>query len=149
MARPSATAGFADVDSKPDRCQDPSVLAALNIPALLMGVATGGLVASVLGLAIGGALTLAEIPNGADIGLVVGVLAGLISGGWVAGHRAPHSSRFHGAMSGLLLAVVLIVIARFGGSPAGPAVVSWLAVLSIVVSGLAGWLAGKRKAGRA
>ena len=121
------------------------VLAALNIPALLMGVATGGLVASILGLVIGGALTLVETGNGADIGLVVGVLAGLIAGGWVAGHRAPHSSRFHGSMSGLLLAVVLMVIARFGGSPAGPAVVAWFALLSIVVSGVSGWLAGRRK----
>ena len=148
MAGRAMTSGFGHLDSNHRRWQDPFVLAALNLVALLMGVATGGLVASILALALGGALTLMNVGNGADIGLVVGVVAGLVAGGWVAGRRAPHSSRFHGAVTGILLSLVLIVIARFGGSPAGPAVVGWLALLSIVVSGLAGWLAGKRKAVR-
>lgn len=122
------------------------MLAAISVIALLMGVAAGGLVASLLALAIGGILSLAEVQNGANIGLVIGVVSGLAVGGWVAGSRSSHSSRFHGAVTGLALAFLIMATAKLGGSPAGATVVIWLAVVSIAVSGFAGWFAGKRKA---
>lgn len=121
------------------------MLAALNLGAVILGVCSGGLVASVLGLALGSGLTLLGADWGADVGLVIGVLAGLLVGGWVAGLRARHSGRFHGAVTGLVLAFVLMAIARFGGSPAGTSTILWLALLSIVVSGSSGWLAFRRK----
>ena len=128
------------------RCwQHQGVLAALNLGAILLGIATGGLTASLLALAIGGLLTLTEVASGADIGLVVGVLVGLSAGGWVAGSRAKHSSRFHGAVTGLALAFVIMAVARYGGSPATTFTVVWLALFSVVVAGLFGWLAGRRK----
>ncbi|MCZ6630774.1 MAG: hypothetical protein O7D28_05440, partial [Actinobacteria bacterium] len=55
------------------------------------------------------------------------------------------SERFHGAVTGLLIAFLIMVIARFGGSPAPTPTVVWLAALSILVSGVAGWLAGRKK----
>lgn len=121
------------------------MLAALNIGAVALGVASGSLTASVFALVVGGGLTVAGIETGSDIGLVIGILVGLGLGGWVAGTKAKHSERFHGAVTGLLIAFLIMVIARFGGSPAPTPTVVWLAALSILVSGVAGWLAGRRK----
>jgi hypothetical protein len=132
--------GFGD-----SSCQHRRVLAALNFGAVALGVASGSLTASVLALLIGGGLTIAGIDTGPDIGLVIGILVGLGVGGWVAGAKAKHSERFHGAVTGLLIAFLIMVIARFGGSPAPTPTIVWLAVLSILVSGVAGWLAGRRK----
>jgi putative membrane protein (TIGR04086 family) len=120
------------------------VLAALNIGAVLVGVATGGLAASVLGLILGSALTLLGVDQGPGIGLVVGMLSGLAAGGWVSGKRARHSARFHGAVTGLVMAFLVLVIAVLGGSPASTVSVIWLAVLSMAIASLSGWLAGRR-----
>lgn len=121
------------------------MLAALNVGAVALGVASGSLAASVFALVIGGGLTIAGIETGSDIGLVIGILLGLGVGGWVAGAKARHSGRFHGAVTGLLIAFLIVAVARLGGSPAPTPTVVWLAVLSILVSGVAGWLAGRRK----
>jgi hypothetical protein len=121
------------------------MLAALNFGVLLMSVAAGGLTASLLGLVVGSILTMLGVEDGGGIGLVVGIAAGLFVGGWVAGTRSAHSHRFHGMITGLLLAFVIVIVARLGGSAAGTSSVIWLAFLSIVVSGLSGWLAGLRK----
>jgi putative membrane protein (TIGR04086 family) len=121
------------------------MLAALNYGAVFAGVAAGGLVASILAVGLSSLLELMGIESGSDIGLVIGVVAGLSAGGWVAGSRAVHSQRFHGMVTGLLLAFVVVVIARLGGSPASTETVIWLAVLSVIVAGLAAWLAGRRR----
>ncbi len=80
------------------------MLAALNFGAVMLGVAAGALSASILALALSGLLTIAGVEGGADIGLVVGILTALATGGWVAGSRARHSHRFHGMVTGLVLA---------------------------------------------
>lgn len=121
------------------------MLAALNIAAVGLGVGAGGLSATVAAFAISALLSLFGVENGPDIGLFSGVLVGLAVAGWVSGRMANHSERFHGAVSGLLLAGLVIVLARFGGSPASTVSVLWLAVLSSVVAGTTGWLAGRRK----
>lgn len=123
-----------------------TVLAALNLGSVILGVATGGLTASIVSLALAAGLSLTGADWGADVGLVIGVIAGLVVGGWVAGSRSIHSHRFHGAITGLILAFVLLLIARLGGSPATTPTVLWLAFLAVLVSGSAGWLAGRRKA---
>jgi len=122
-----------------------AVLAALNFGALALGVAAGGLVASMLTLGLGGLLAVFGVDTGPDIGLVTGVIVGLAVGGWVAGLRSIHSHRFHGMVTGLLMAFVIVVIARLGGSPAPTGTVIWLAVVAIFVSGLTGWAAGRRR----
>lgn len=113
-----------------------------------MAVTAGALSASVLGVAISAGLTLAGVDSGADMGLAVGVFSGLAISGWVAGLRSAHSHRFHGMVSGLILSFIILVIARFGGSPAPTATVVWLAVVSVAVAGLFGWLAGHRRPDR-
>jgi hypothetical protein len=121
------------------------MLAALNIVAIGLGIGAGGLTATVLALALGGLLTIVGVEGGADIGLVIGVIVGLAVAGWVSGHLARHSERFHGAVTGLLLAGLIVVVARLGGSPAPTMSVLWLALVAAVIAGFAGWLAGRRK----
>lgn len=121
------------------------VLAALNLGAVVFGVAAGGLVASLVALITSGLLSVFGIETGADLGLVIGVFAGLATGGWVAGSRSAHSHRFHGMVTGLVLAFVIIVSARLGGSPAPTPTILWLALIAVVVAGLTGWLAGRRR----
>lgn len=121
------------------------MLAALNFGAVALGVAAASLSASIVAVVLGGVLTLTGLEGGADVGLVMGIVSGLAIGGWVAGSRALHSERFHGMVTGLLSAFVVVVIARLGDSPASTPVVIWLAILSIAISGLAGWLTGKKK----
>ncbi len=120
------------------------MLSTISITSIGLGLGSGGLSATVLALLIGGGLELAGVESGSDVGLVVGILGGLTIGGWVAGRMAPHSARFHGALTGLLLATMIVVLARAGGSPADFAQVVWLYLLSGVVAGAAGWLAGRR-----
>lgn len=121
------------------------MLAALNFGVVLMSVAAGGLTASLLGLVVGGLLSVFGVEDGAGIGLVVGIVAGLLVGGWIAGSRSAHSHRFHGMITGLLLTFVMVIVARLGGSSASTTSVVWLAALSIAISGVSGWLAGVRK----
>ncbi|MCI0426127.1 MAG: hypothetical protein L0Z49_09895 [Actinobacteria bacterium] len=123
------------------------MIAALSLGVVVLGVAAGGLAASVTALLFGGALTLAGVGDGAGIGLVIGVVVGFVVAGLIAGWRAPNSPRFHGQVAGLGLAAVVILVARLGGSPAGTGSVVWMAVLAMVVSGLAAWVAGRRRAG--
>jgi hypothetical protein len=122
-----------------------AMLAALNLGSVALGVASGGLAATLMAFLAGGALTLLGVDGGADMGLVVGVLVGFIVAGYVSGMRAPHSARFHGQVSGLGLAAIVVLVARIGGSPAGTTTILWLALLAIVVSGLAAWHAGRRR----
>lgn len=110
----------------------------------MLGVGAGGLTASVVSLALGLGLGLLG-DWGPDVGLVIGILTGLAVGGWLSGRRSVHSHRFHGSVTGLVLAFVVVAIARFGGSPANTGSVLWLAVVSMVVGGLAGWLGGRRR----
>lgn len=124
---------------------DRGVLAALNMVAIGLGVGAGGLTATIVALALGGLFTVLGVEGGADIGLVTGIVGGLAVAGWVSGRLARHSERFHGAVTGLLLAGLIIVVARLGGSPAPTGSVVWLAVIAAVTAGLTGWLAGRRK----
>jgi len=121
------------------------MLAALNIAAVGLGIGAGGLSATICALALGGLLTLLDVENGADIGVTLGVIIGLAVAGWVSGRMARHSERFHGAVTGLVLAGVVILVARLGGSPASTPSVIWLAALAAVIAGLTGWLAGRNK----
>ena len=121
------------------------MFAALNITAIGLGFAAGGLSATVATLVISGVLNIFGVDSGVNVGLVVGVAIGLAAGGWVAGFFARHSGRFHGAIAGLLLAALVVVVARMGGSPADSLSIVWLFALSGFLAGTAGWLAGRRK----
>jgi hypothetical protein len=120
------------------------MLAALNFGALGLGLAAGGLAASLVGLLIGGVLTLANLDNGANIGLLSGIIAGLVVAGFIAGKLSVHSHRFHGSVVGLMFAGMLILLASFGNAQVSVVTVLWLAFLSSVLAGFAGWLGGRK-----
>lgn len=124
------------------------MLATLNLGAVIFGVGAGGLVASLIALTLSAGLTLVGFEDGAAAGLIIGVVVGLAAGGWIAGWRAPHTHRFHGMVTGLLLAFMIVFIARIRGSQASIWVIAWQVILAIAVAGTSGWLAGRWKAGR-
>ena len=122
------------------------MLASLRIPALLLGLGVGALTAVVLSLALWLVLAAFGVDDAALAGLTVALLMGLGTGGYAAGRMAPFAQRFNGSVTGLLIAALVIAIARFGGSPAPTGQVLWLALLAVVLGGLGGTLGGRRQA---
>ncbi len=120
------------------------LLTTLRLGAIALGVATGALVAALATLTLGGALALLGMTNGPGVGLTAGVVAGLFLGGFAAGRLATHSHRFHGAVTGIGLAAVVVVIARLGGSPASTITVLWLALVAVAVGSVGGVLGGRK-----
>lgn len=122
------------------------MLAALNLGALGLGLAGGGLSAAVAGLVVGGALSILDVENGADIGLLIGIITGLLVAGYIAGKLSVHSHRFHGSVAGLGFAGLLVILAGFGGQADTPVLtVVWLALISAALGGLGGWQGGRKR----
>ena len=120
------------------------MLASLRIIAILTGLGIGALVATVLSLLLWAVLAAGGFDDAALTGLTAAVLVGLAAGGYAAGRMAIVAHRFHGSVTGLVFAALVLVIARFGGSPAPTAQVLWLALLAVVLGGLGGAVAGRR-----
>lgn len=118
------------------------MLATLRIPAVVMGVGAGSLIATVVAVVVGSLLGLAGLEPGA--GLAASILAGFAGGGYVAGKGAVVGHRFHGAVAGLLIAGLVVAIARLGGSPAPTPQVLLLAGFGVVAGGAGGTVAGRR-----
>jgi putative membrane protein (TIGR04086 family) len=122
------------------------VLASLRILAIVIGVGIGALSATVLSLLLWLILTVAGMDDAPLAGLTAAILIGLIIGGYAAGRMAIVAHRFHGSVTGLVIAALVLVIARFGGSPAPTGQVLWLSLLAVVLGGAGGALAGRRSA---
>jgi putative membrane protein (TIGR04086 family) len=110
---------------------------------VVFGVAAGALVATVLGLGFGSALSLAG--RSPDVVLAPAVLVGFVAGGFVAGRTTSHAFRFHGSAAGLAMAGLVVVVAFTGGSPATLGQVLLLALLAIAGGGAGGTLGGKHR----
>lgn len=121
------------------------MLASLRIPALLAGLGMGALASTVLSLVLWGVLTAFGLDDAALTGLTIAVLLGLVVGGFAAGRLAPVAHRFHGSVAGLAFAALVLVIARFGGSPAPTLQVLWLSLLAVVLGGAGGAVAGRTR----
>ncbi|HSJ28296.1 MAG TPA: hypothetical protein VLB67_08795 [Acidimicrobiia bacterium] len=120
------------------------MLASLRILALLTGLGVGALSTTLLALLFWGVLAALGSDDAALAGLTVSILVGLAVGGYSAGRMAFVAHRFHGSVTGLLLAGLVLVIARLGGSPAPSGQVLWLALLAILLGGAGGAAAGRR-----
>ena len=121
------------------------MLGTLRISAVMVGTAGGTLTAAavfLVGLLIA---RLVGADEGPAVVLSISLLAGLAGGGYLAGRVAPFNGRFHGSVTGLAMATVVLVISIFGGSPAPTGQVLLLAVLAIVIGGFSGWLGGRRR----
>lgn len=119
------------------------MLASLRILAILTGLGIGALTATVLSLALWLALTAIGLDDAALTGLTVALLIGFVAGGYAAGRMAVVSHRFHGSVTGLVIAALVLVIARLGGSPAPTGQVLWLSLLAVVLGGLGGARGGR------
>jgi putative membrane protein (TIGR04086 family) len=121
------------------------MLGTLRLSAVMIGTAGGALVAAVaflLGLLVA---RLIGAEEGPAVVLSVSLLAGLAGGGYLAGRVAPFNGRFHGSITGLAMAAVVLLISLLGGSPAPTSQVALLAAIAIVVGGFSGWLGGRRR----
>jgi len=120
------------------------VLGAVRWSSVLFGVGAGSLASAVVGLLVAAATAVLGSGDSSLAGVTGGVVAGLLTAGTVAGRLAPVWARFHGALAGLGLAFVVVLVSIFGGSPAPAAQIIWLGVLGILLGGLAGTVAGRR-----
>ena len=121
------------------------MLGTLRISAVMIGTAGGTLVAAAVFLAGLLVARLVGAEEGPALVLSVSLLAGLTGGGYLAGRLAPFSGRFHGSITGLAMATIVLLISILGGSPAPTGQVALLALIAIVVGGISGWLGGRHR----
>lgn len=121
------------------------MLGTVRISAVMVGTAGGALVAAAVFLAGLLVARLVGAEEGPALVLSVSLLAGLTGGGYLAGRVAPFNGRFHGSITGLAMAAVVLLVSILGGSPAPTSQVVLLSAIAIVVGGFAGWLGGRRR----
>ena len=114
--------------------------------AVLLGAIAGTVVAAVVALIVWGVLTAIEPEIAIMGGTTAGVVAAMIGSGWFAGRAASFHPGFHGSFASLLFAIVVVVFAIRGGSPAPPATVLLFALLAIGLGFGGGVLGGRRRA---
>ena len=121
------------------------MLGVVRISAVMIGTAAGTLLAAAIFLVGILVARLVGADEGPAVVLTVSLLAGLSGGGFLAGRVAPFNGRFHGSVTGLAMAAIVLVISVLGGSPAPTGQVALLAAIAIVVGGFSGWLGGRRR----
>jgi len=121
------------------------LLGILRVEAVLLGVTAGVLASGLLFavLAFVARATRSETIGG--LALTLAVLVGMAVGGALAGRMARVNGRFHGSITALVLGAIVVVVARLGGSPTPLSAVLLLAVVAIVIGGVAGTLAFARR----
>ena len=120
------------------------LLGILRVRAILLGTG-GGVLGSGLTFALGAFV--ARVTGSetiAGIALTASVLVGFGLGGYVAGRMAPINGRFHGSITALIVAAIVIAVAAIGGSRAPLGSVLLLALIAIVGGGIGGSLGGRR-----
>ncbi|HJQ96205.1 MAG TPA: hypothetical protein VJ935_10945 [Acidimicrobiia bacterium] len=120
------------------------LLGILRLRAILVGTG-GGVLGSGLTFALGAfAARVTGSETIAGIALTVSVLVGFGLGGYVAGRMALINGRFHGSITALIVAAIVIAVAALGGSRAPLGSVLLLALIAIVGGGIGGSLGGRR-----
>ena len=117
----------------------------LRIVAVAAGVAIGGLVTTVAALVLWALFTIIGVDEAPGAGLVAGLVLGLLAAGYVAGRMAPVFERFHGMVTGLVLAGMIMVISLLGGSPASTPQILLLVAIGIAIGGVGGIVGGRRR----
>jgi putative membrane protein (TIGR04086 family) len=121
------------------------VLGVVRWAAVAAGIASGTLASAVIFLIALLVARLTHAEAGAAVALSLSLFAGLIASGYTAGRIAPFNGRFHGSITALGMAAIVIVVSRLSGSPAPTGQILLLALLAIVTGGIAGWLGGRRR----
>lgn len=123
------------------------MLAAVRWGAVVIGAGAGALCATLGALVLWGALAILGVEEAPLAGLTGALVVGLGVAGYTAGSLTAIFHRFHGSLAGLGLAGLTVVVARLGGSPAPTTQVLVLAGLGILLGGVGGVLAGRRRRG--
>lgn len=113
--------------------------------AVLIGTGSGALGLAMTALLVWLALSSMGVEAAVGAATVAGTLAGFALAGVVAGRRARGRPFFHGAMSALLVAVVVTITAVRSGSPAPLPQVLLLAGVAMAIGGSSGSLGGRRR----
>lgn len=121
------------------------MIASLRFIAVFAGIGIGSLSATLLALILWAVLAAAGLDDAPLAALTMAVVVGFGVSGYAAGRLAPHTHRFHGAVSGLGLAALVFFIAAFGGSPASIGQILGLLLLGIVLGALGGIMGGRRR----
>ncbi|HEY3428154.1 MAG TPA: hypothetical protein VGK83_05740 [Acidimicrobiia bacterium] len=120
------------------------LLGILRLRAILVGTG-GGVLGSGLTFVLGAfAARVTGSETIAGIALTASVLVGFGLGGYVAGRMAPINGRFHGSITALIVAAIVIAVAALGGSRAPLGSVLLLALIAIVGGGIGGSLGSRR-----
>lgn len=119
------------------------MLAAVRWRAVLVGFGLGVLGIALLAILIWLVLSAAGVDDAAGVATSFGTVGGFLLAGWLAGRRAPIRAWFHGALAAMGIALVVVVTARLGGSPAPTGEVLLLALMAIAMGGVSGHLAGR------
>ncbi|HEX2420479.1 MAG TPA: hypothetical protein VHL55_02660 [Acidimicrobiia bacterium] len=120
------------------------MLGILRLKAILLGTG-GGVLGSGLAFALGAsAARVTGSESLAGMALTASVLVGFGVGGYVAGRMAPVNGRFHGSVTALIVAAIVITVAAMGGSRAPLGSVLLLALIAIISGGIGGGLGGRR-----
>ncbi len=120
------------------------MLAAVGWRAVLVGFGLGVLAVAVLAMLLWFVLQGLGVEEAAAIATAFGTVLGFLFAGWLAGRRAPFSPWFHGALAAMGIALVVVVTARRGGSPAPTSQVLLLAGMAIGLGALGGVMGGNR-----
>ena len=118
------------------------MLAAVSLSSIALGIGAGGLAASLIGTVLTFAFDGSEWVF--SYGIILGWAVGLGLGGWMAGRRAPHSGRFHGAITGLLLAGLVVLTSQREVSEVDAFGLFGLYALSAAISAVSGSIAHAR-----
>lgn len=121
------------------------MLVTLRWKAILVGLVVGTLALAAVALVVWLGLAAAGVAEAAAVATSTGTLAGLLAAGWWAGRHATHSHWFHGSVAALGIALVVVVTAVRGGSPAPTAQVLGLAGIAIALGAAGGILGGRRR----
>ena len=114
------------------------VLGVLRLKAILAGLAAGTLSSGVAFVLLALAARAFQSETITGLSLSLSVVIGMVVGGYVAGRLATVNPRFHGSVTGLVLAALTLIISVRGGSPAPLGSVLLLALVAIVAGGLGG-----------
>jgi putative membrane protein (TIGR04086 family) len=121
------------------------VLGVLEARAVILGLAVGVLASGLTFALVALIARTVRSETLAGLALSLSVLVGFGLGGLVAGRLAPANGRFHGSITALIVAGIVITVASLGGSPAPLGSVLLLALLAILIGGIAGSLGARRR----
>lgn len=120
------------------------MLATLRPWVVMLGVAGGGLLTTLLALLVWPLMELLPVSAPPFLALLLGMVGGMLGAGWLTGRMVGRAgAQFHGSVTGLGLAGLTIVITLLGGGSASLPSVLTLILLGLILGRIGAWWAGK------